>query len=102
MAKSNVARLPRGPNNTLTRRRDTGYRFKDRDPALDELCQLIHESGLTVQVICEAVTKATSGAYSVSPSTVNNWLNGMTRRPQNYTMTWVAFALGYERSWSKR
>lgn len=81
--------------------RDRGYRFQDRDPAMEELCDLIDKSGMDVMQICREVSKATGGAYNVANSTIYNWLNGVTRRPSNYTMTWVGFALGYERKWSK-
>jgi|SRR5215467_7925891 len=81
--------------------RDRGYRFEDRDPKMIELCDLIYASELSVYEICNAVSKATSGAYRVSDSCVGNWLNGKTKRPQSYTMDWVGFALGYERKWTK-
>lgn len=89
-------------SNVRTLRRDKGYRFKDRDPAMEELCDLIHKSGFTVARIVAEVNKATAGAYNISPSTINNWLSGKTRRPQNLTMSWVGFAIGYERRWAAR
>lgn len=82
--------------------RDRGYRFVDRDPAMVELCNLITDSGMSIPDIVEAVAKATSGTYKVSATTIANWQNGTTRRPQNYTLNWVAHALGYERKWTKR
>ena len=81
--------------------RDRGYRFQERDPQMIELCGLITESEMPVGAICGAVSKATGGAYAVAHSTIDNWLNGKTRRPQNLTMTWVGYALGYERRWTK-
>lgn len=81
--------------------RDRGYRFADRDPQLEELCRLIYASEMSVNQIVEAVAKATRGAYRVSPSTIGNWLAGKVKRPQNFTLTWVGFALGYERKWVK-
>jgi hypothetical protein len=81
--------------------RDRGYRFTDRDPAMEELCSLIHESELSVADITKEVSEATGGAYNVGHSTIQNWLSGKTRRPHNYTMTWVGFALGYERKWRR-
>jgi hypothetical protein len=81
--------------------RDRGYRFQERDPAMIELCTLIHDSEMSVRDIVQAVSRATGGAYNVGDSTIYNWLNGKTRRPQNITLTWVGFALGYERAWRK-
>lgn len=81
--------------------RDRGYRFQDRDPAMEELCALIHQSEMSVYDICKGVGRATGGAYSVAHGTITNWLNGKTRRPSNHTLTWVGYALGYERKWRK-
>ena len=81
--------------------RDRGYRFQDRDPAMEELCSLIHASEMDVKAIVSAVSRATGGAYTVSNSTIYNWLNGQTKRPQSFTMNWVGYALGYERKWTK-
>ena len=86
-------------NNLVYLHRDRGYRFADRDPDMIELCDIIDKSGLSVEAICGVVSKATGGAYSVSSSTIYNWLNGKTKRPQNYTMTWVGYAVGVRRSW---
>jgi hypothetical protein len=88
-------------NNVVFINRDRGYRFQDRDPAMEELCDLIHKSGLTVSQIVEETYKATHGVYAVSPGTISHWLAGKTVRPQNFTMTWVGFALGYQRKWTK-
>jgi hypothetical protein len=30
--------------------RDKGYRFKDRDPVMDEICRMITDSGLSLQM----------------------------------------------------
>ena len=81
--------------------RDRGYRFADRDPQMVELCSLIHVSEMDVMDICREVYLASHGAYSINNSTIYNWLNGKTRRPQNLTLNWVGFALGYERKWTK-
>lgn len=89
------------PHNLVYLYRDRGYRFGDRDPQLEQLCQLIYASEMSVRDISLSVSKSTRGAYAVSESTVANWLNGKTKRPQNFTMTWVAYALGYERQWVK-
>ena len=82
-------------------RRDRGYRFTDRDPDMTWLCGIIHNSELSVHDISERTAKVTGGAAKVSNSTISNWLSGKTKRPQNMTLTWVAWALGYEKKWSK-
>jgi len=97
MAKSTKVKS----NNLVYLHRDRGYRFTDRDPDMEELCSLIDKSGFNVNEICERVTKESRGVYSVSHTTIDNWLNGKTKRPQNFTMTWVGHALGYTRSWEK-
>lgn len=81
--------------------RDTGYRWQDRDPAMEELCSLIDASNMSVEAIVRKVAIATGGAYRVGGSTIYNWLNGKTKRPQSYTMNWVGYALGYERKWTR-
>lgn len=81
--------------------RDRGYRFQDRDPQMEQLCSLIHASELSIEDIVKVVVGATGGAYRVSPTTIYNWLNGKTKRPQSFTMNWVGYALGYERKWTK-
>lgn len=81
--------------------RDRGYRFQDRDPAMEQLCDLIHQSEMSIDDIVKVVSGATGGAYRVSPTTIYNWLNGKTKRPQSYTMGWVGYALGYERKWTR-
>lgn len=88
-------------HNLVYLHRDRGYRFGERDPQLEHLCQLIYASEMSTRDISQSVSKSTGGAYTVSESTMTNWLNGKTKRPQNFTMTWVAFALGYERRWVK-
>jgi len=81
--------------------RDRGYRFEERDPQMVELCDIIHQSEMDVMDICRKVYSASHGACSIGNSTIYNWLNGKTRRPQNLTLNWVGFALGYERKWTK-
>lgn len=95
------ARAAPKPNNLVYLNRDRGYRFTDRDPQMIELCSLIYQSGLSVGEIIRKVTEATGGAYTPGDTTVYNWLSGKTKRPQSYTMNWVAYAIGYERKWTK-
>ena len=86
------------PNNLIHLTRDRGYRFIDRDPILDEITRLISKSGLSLPEICDLVHKASHSIYRPSITTLSNWQNGTTRRPQNFTITWVAHALGYRRA----
>jgi hypothetical protein len=81
--------------------RNKAYRFQEQDSAMVELCSLIDASELTISDIQSAVVRATGGAYSIGSSTIYNWLNGKTKRPQSFTMGWVGFALGYERKWTR-
>jgi hypothetical protein len=98
--KAKIVKLVK-PHNLAYLHRDRGYRFEDRDPAMIELCDLIHKSELSVLDITRVVSRATGGAYNVAHTTIGNWLNGKTKRPQSYTMNWVGFALGYERKWKR-
>ena len=69
--------------------RDKGYRFKDyRDPVLEEVCNRITDSGLTL--------KAIENSCGVSTSCMYNWLKGKTKRPQHTTVRFVLMALGYD------
>lgn len=81
-------------------KRDRGYRWTDRDPVLDEIARMITDSGLSINDLLERVLDVSNNQVHLSYSTISNWLSGQTRRPQNYTVTWVAFALGYRREWA--
>jgi hypothetical protein len=94
--KSNVQRK----SNVVHLHRDRGYRWTDRDPAMEELCDIIDKSGLSIAQIVEKVYDATNGVYSVSNSTIAKWLDGTTRRPSNFCLTWVGYALGVQRKWT--
>jgi hypothetical protein len=78
--------------------RDKGYRFKDRDPVMDEICRMITDSGLSLKAISDLTANVGSWARVV-PGTMKRWLDGRTRKPQNFTVTWVAYVLGFERKW---
>jgi transcriptional regulator with XRE-family HTH domain len=63
------------------------YSFKDKDPVIDRLRSLVQKEGLSygeVHVI--------SG---VSDTTLRNWFEGETRRPQYATVAAVTSSLGY-------
>lgn len=82
---------PRGrnrPNNLNHVHRDRGYRFMDRDPVMVEVTEAITSSGRSLTWISER-----SG---ISVGTLQNWMNGSTRRPQHLTVSFVMRALGRE------
>jgi hypothetical protein len=95
-----LAAHPQPRNNLIHLHRDRGYRFVEKDPVLQELAPLITASGLSFEEICDKVLAA-SKSYRPSPATLACWMNGTTKRPQNFIVTWVAYALGYERKWTK-
>jgi hypothetical protein len=64
---------------------------------MDLLIGLIGESQLSPEDI-EAETEKLG--HKVSRYTIMGWLYGSVRRPQNYTMTIVALALGYTKTWA--
>lgn len=87
-------------NNLFHLNRDRGYRWRDRDQDLEWLCAIIEKSGLSSRDI--STKTASVGEWArVSPQTIDRWLNGKTRRPQNFTLTWVAYVLGYSKEWRK-
>lgn len=64
------------------------YSFKDKDPVIDEVRTLVADSDKTYQQVHEA-----SG---VSVTTLYNWFEGTTKKPQYATVMAVVRALGYE------
>lgn len=90
------------PNKLQHLHRDRGYRFTDdRDPDMEWITREIDKSGLSISELLEAVLDVSDGAAHVSYGTILNWLNGTTKRPQNFTLTVVARALGYDREFRK-
>jgi hypothetical protein len=76
------------------------YRWNDVDPDLEAIANIIIESGLTIKQICDKVSKNTGGSYRPSEQTINNWLAGIIRRPQNFIMNHVGLACGKKREWT--
>ncbi len=64
------------------------YNFKNFDPVIDKVRTIVEDSGQTYKRVSED-----SG---VSRTTLGNWFNGKTRRPQFATVNAVARALGSE------
>ena len=66
------------------------YNFIDKDPIIDKVRTVLQDEGL---YNARNIVSELSG---VSQSTLNNWFDGITKRPQNYTVQAVITALGYE------
>lgn len=86
-------------HNLVYLHRDRGYRFTDRDPAMEELCDIIEKRNLSAGAVAKLVYDASKGKVNLHYRTVENWLNGKTKKPQNYTLDWAGYALGLERKW---
>lgn len=71
------------------------YRFRDKDPVIDEIRTLIRDEGLIKRL------NIVSQLSGVATSTVDGWLFGDTISPQNRTLMAVTTSLGYKRTWSK-
>jgi len=63
------------------------YVFKDKDPVIDEVRTLLNDSGKSY--------KQVHGDSGVSISTMYNWFEGTTKKPQYATVMAVVHALGY-------
>ena len=64
------------------------YSFVDKDPMIDYIRTIIHESGETLTKISE-----NSG---VNANTISKWLYGETRQPRAASINAVLRALGYK------
>lgn len=82
MAKTNIVRLPkRRPNHVPQRdyKKVTGYRWIDKDPAIDTFFTVQEKLGWSDSKIERA-----GGSCS---STLQAWRTGKTRRPLNSTLS---------------
>jgi DNA-binding phage protein len=70
------------------------YNFVDKDPIIDRMRTMVQREGIKYSEI-----HARSG---VTPSTMHNWFDGKTRRPQFATVMAVVHALGYKVVYVKR
>lgn len=71
----------------------------DVDPEVEQLASLVQRSGMTDTAIALRVTR--QRLHTMSPDTVRNVRELAVRRPQNYTLAWIAWAIGYRREWTK-
>jgi hypothetical protein len=78
------------PTSLAVARRVQNYRWEEGiDPAMTEICDLIVQSGLSIHEITKRVTSVSNGQVKTGWGTIDNWLSGKTKRPQNFTLTWV-------------
>lgn len=66
------------------------YNFVDKDPIIDYMRTLIHESGRSLKSIADE--------SNVNQNTISNWLYGKTRRPQAAPFNAVLRSLNYKLS----
>lgn len=64
------------------------YNFVDKDPAIDKLRTVVKSEKISFKNL-----HILSG---VSQSTISNWFDGKTKRPQHTTLAAAAAALGYD------
>lgn len=69
------------------------YSFKTKDPVIDRMRTIVKDEGLSYGEI-----HIISG---VSSTTMHNWFEGETRRPQYATVAAVTSALGYKQEFVK-
>lgn len=69
----------------------------DVDPEVEQLAALLQHSGMTDDQIAEKVGKARGS--KMSPETVRGVRELITKRPQNFTLSWVGWAIGKRRVW---
>jgi transcriptional regulator with XRE-family HTH domain len=70
------------------------YNFTDKDPVIDKMRSPVRQSELSYAQISEK-----SG---VSASTIYNWFEGTTKRPQYATVVAVMRVLGYKEAFVKK
>jgi len=69
------------------------YSFVDKDPVIDKVRTIVNDGGLNYSDIHHI-----SG---VSTTTLHNWFEGETRRPQYATVAAVTGSLGYRQEFVK-
>lgn len=88
---------PRRPNFIPSTPNYYAYSWLDKDPDMDLIVGIIGETGLSPEDIEHETEKL---GHKVSRYTIMGWLYGSVRRPQNYTMTIVAMACGWTKTWA--
>jgi transcriptional regulator with XRE-family HTH domain len=69
------------------------YNFVDKDPVIDRVRTIINREGLKYGEI--------EKLSSVSSTTLHNWFEGKTRKPQYATIAAVVGAMGYHQKFVK-
>jgi transcriptional regulator with XRE-family HTH domain len=69
------------------------YVFRDKDPVIDRIRTIVADEGLS-----NAEVHIISG---VSASTLSNWFEGETKKPQFATIAAVTYSLGYKAEFVK-
>lgn len=69
------------------------YSFKDKDPVIDRIRTMVKDEGLSYGEI-----HVISG---VSDTTLRNWFDGETKKPQYATIAAVTSSLGYTQKFVK-
>jgi transcriptional regulator with XRE-family HTH domain len=87
-----MTRKPKGNGGSL--KLYTSYNFVDKDPVIDKVRTLVKREGLKYSEI--------SALSGVTTSTMHNWFEGKTRRPQYATVLAVVHALGYRSVFVRR
>lgn len=85
---TNVVKLPRKPYH----RQNVRPRERAPDPFIAEVIELVEAHH---QRTHEPYSHIAAGA-DIATSTLYNWYNGRTKRPQRYTMGAVLAHIGYE------
>lgn len=70
------------------------YNFKDKDPVIDILRRLVELDAAAASLSFGKMLERVEQRSGVSSSTLYNWFNGPTCRPQFATVQAVARALG--------
>jgi hypothetical protein len=95
--KKSQRAAPRRPNFIPTTPNYFAYSWLDKDPDMDLIVGIIGETGMSPEDIEHETEKL---GHKVSRYTIMGWLYGSVRRPQNYTMTIVAMACGWTKTWA--
>ena len=77
------------------------YRFRSKDPAIDAW-RTVAQEYFGKRNLAKADYKQAEELGGPSWSTMRQWLEGKTMRPQNATLEAAGRALGYERVWRRR
>jgi hypothetical protein len=76
------------------------YRFRTKDPAIDEF-RTVAQDHFGVRNFTREHYDTIEEQGGPSWSTVRQWFQGKTRKPQNATLEAAGRALGYHRVWRK-